>query len=55
MVFVLVFISRQELIVCLRKAKAGCGTAGFRGIQIPDVVKCVESMVELEVNNSLSL
>ena len=40
---------RQELILYLKKAKAVCGSAGFRGKQIPDVVKCVEDLVELEV------
>ena len=42
-------IFRQELILYLKKAKAVCGSAGFRGKQIPDVVKCVEDLVELEV------
>ena len=40
---------RQELILYLKKAKAVCGSAGFRGKQIPDVVQCVEDLVELEV------
>ena len=50
LIFVLVSLYRQELIVCLKKAKASCGMAGFRGMQIPDVVKCVEDLVQLEVN-----
>ncbi|XP_068752198.1 uncharacterized protein [Montipora capricornis] len=41
---------RQELIVYLKKAKAACGAAGFKGMQILDVVKCVEETVELKEN-----
>ena len=53
LIFVLVSLYRQELIVCLKKAKASCGLAGFRGMQIPDVVKCVEDLVQLEVNRAV--
>jgi len=41
--------NRQELIALLKKAKAHSGAAGFKGMQIPDVVKCVEDIVETEV------
>lgn len=43
------FVFRQELIALLKKAKAHSGAAGFKGMQIPDVVKCVEDIVETEV------
>ena len=43
---------RQDLIIDLRKAKAVRGAAGFKGMQITEVVKCVEDTVKVNAKTS---